>query len=276
MIKTKKMILLLLGTILLSSCSKVPAGYVGVKVYTLGNNKGVDSETLGVGRYFLWVNEELYLFPTFQQNHSWIGSNSFSFSTKDGMKVNSDIGITFSFDKTQIDQVFQKYRLGVEEIIDLPLKNSVRDALNRVSSKYSIESVYGEEKSEIIKEVKEIVYDKFIPEGIIIEDIYWLGQPIFPQNVIDSINSKVEADQSAQRAENQLREAEAEAKKKIATAQGDADSLLIKARAEAEANEIKQKSITSNLIEYEKVQKWDGKLPQVHGSTTPIINMGKP
>lgn len=274
-LKKKSILFILFGMIFLSSCSKVPAGYVGVKVYTLGNNKGVDSETLGVGRYFLWLNEELYLFPTFQQNHSWTGPNSFSFSTKDGMKVNSDIGITFSFDKSQIDQVFQKYRLGVEEIIDLPLKNSVRDALNRVSSKYSIESVYGEEKSEIIKEVKELVYDKFIPEGIIIEDIYWLGQPIFPQNVINSINSKVEADQSAQRAENQLREAEAEAKKKIATAQGDADSLLINARAEAEANEIKQKSITANLIEYEKVQKWDGKLPQVHGSSTPIINMNK-
>lgn len=48
-------------------CSKVEAGHVGVKVYLLGRDKGVDSEVLGVGRYWIGWNEDLYLFPTYQQ-----------------------------------------------------------------------------------------------------------------------------------------------------------------------------------------------------------------
>ena len=34
-----------------SACSRVEAGYVGVKVNLLGGDKGVDSEVLGVGKY---------------------------------------------------------------------------------------------------------------------------------------------------------------------------------------------------------------------------------
>ena len=56
----------------LAACSKVPAGHVGVKVYLLGSSKGVDTEELGVGRYWIGINEELYLFPTYMQNYTWV------------------------------------------------------------------------------------------------------------------------------------------------------------------------------------------------------------
>ncbi|KAL0265471.1 UNVERIFIED_CONTAM: hypothetical protein PYX00_010974 [Menopon gallinae] len=242
----------------LISCAKVPAGYVGIKVYLLGSNKGVDSETLGVGRYWIGLNEELYLFPVFQQNYSWQEGEAFNFSTMDGMSVSADIGITFSFDRSKIDQIFQKYRLGVDEIVAKPLKNSVRDALARVASRYPIEGVYGQDKGVIMNQVLEMVQAKFVNEGILVENLYLLGQPRFPENVVASINAKVEAVQKAQRAENELREAEAQAQKAVATAQGEAESMLVKARAEAQANQLKQSSLTSNLIEYEKIQKWDG------------------
>ncbi len=52
-------------------CSKVPAGNVGIKVYLLGKSKGVDTEELPVGRYWIGINEELYKFPTFTQNYVW-------------------------------------------------------------------------------------------------------------------------------------------------------------------------------------------------------------
>ncbi len=61
-------LLLSFGTV---ACTKVPSGHVGVKVYLLGGSKGVDSEELGVGRYWIGWNQELYLFPTFTQNTVW-------------------------------------------------------------------------------------------------------------------------------------------------------------------------------------------------------------
>ena len=68
--KKISMMLLLLVLVVGSAvgCSRVPPGYVGVKVNLLGGAKGVDTEELGVGRYFIGPNTELHLFPTFTQN----------------------------------------------------------------------------------------------------------------------------------------------------------------------------------------------------------------
>ena len=59
------------GVFVWSSFEKVEAGYVGIKVNMLGSDKGVDSEVLGVGRYWIGWNQELFKFPTFQQTVSW-------------------------------------------------------------------------------------------------------------------------------------------------------------------------------------------------------------
>lgn len=62
------------------------------------------------------------------------------------------------------------------------------------------------------------------------------------------------------------------AKKVIADAEGFAKSTLLKADAQAKANNLLQSSISQNLIEYEKIKKWNGQLPTVTGSNA-IINL---
>jgi hypothetical protein len=44
---------------------------VGVKCYLLGKSKGVDAEALGVGRYYIGFQQELYLYPTFVQQYAF-------------------------------------------------------------------------------------------------------------------------------------------------------------------------------------------------------------
>ena len=73
--KFAKMMLIALLALTMVACSKAPAGHVGVKYYLLGGDKGVDSEELPPGRYWIGVNEELYLFPTFTQNYVWTAGN---------------------------------------------------------------------------------------------------------------------------------------------------------------------------------------------------------
>jgi hypothetical protein len=68
----KKVIVALLlaaSAFTLTACDRetVPAGYVGVKVDLYGTEKGVQQQVVGVGRYWLTINEELYKFPTFNQ-----------------------------------------------------------------------------------------------------------------------------------------------------------------------------------------------------------------
>lgn len=258
----------------LVGCSKVPAGHVGVKVYLLGGAKGVDNEVLGVGRYWIGWNEELFLFPTFQQTKAWTKSTikdspedqSFIFQTKEGLSVGADVSISYTIRADKVATLFQRYRKGVDEITDVYLRNLVRDALVLASSTRTVEAIYGEGKSDLIEEVKRIVSQKIEPIGIDIDMISFIGDLRLPKNVVESINAKIAATQKAQQRENELREAEAQANKRIAEARGIAESTKIQAQAQAEANKEIAKSLTPELVEYLKAQKWDGKLPQVSGN----------
>lgn len=66
--------------------------------------------------------------------------------------------------------------------------------------------------------------------------------------------------------------AEGEAEAKRIRAQGEADAMLISAEAEANANKQIAASLTQELIELEKIQHWDGKLPTIQGGSLPLIN----
>ena len=80
-----------------------------------------------------------------------------------------------------------------------------------------------------------------------------------------AIESKVTAEQDALKAKNRTVQIEEEAKQKIISAEAEAKSMAIRANA-----------LTRNkaLVEYEAVQKWDGKLPQyMLGNTVPFLNL---
>jgi len=261
---------------------KVPAGNVGVKVYLLGSNKGVDSEELGPGRYFIGWNEELYLFPTFTQNYVWTvepdetgnEDESISFQTAEGLTVNADVGISYNIDPTKVNVIFQKYRRGITEITDIYLRNMVRDALVTEASNKSVEFVYGAGKASLMEAVEKRVRDQVEGLGIRIERIYWVGTVRLPDAVLASLNAKIEATQMAARRRNEVEQSKAEADKKIEEARGIAESILIEAKAQAEANELVAKSITPELVQYKSIERWDGILPRFTGnSAIPFIQV---
>jgi len=279
-------ILFVIMVVLLSfgsaACSKVPAGHKGVKVYLLGSSKGVEAEELGVGRYWIGWNEELYLFPTFTQNYVWTkdpaegseNDESITFQTVEGLSVNADVGISYHIDPNKVTDIFQKYRKGVDEITDIFLRNMVRDAFVTVASTKPVETVYGAGKSDLIKEVEKMVKAQVAVIGIEIENIFLIGDMRLPGAVLAALNAKIEATQKAQQRENEVREAEAQAKKKVAEATGEAQSITVKATAQAEANKILAASITPTLVQYKAIEKWDGVLPKFSGSSAvPFVNI---
>lgn len=80
-----------------------------------------------------------------------------------------------------------------------------------------------------------------------------------------AIESKVTAEQDALKAKNKTVQIEEEAKQKLISAEAEAKSMRIRATA-----------LTQNkaLVEYEAVQKWDGKLPAyMMGNTVPFLNL---
>lgn len=268
----------------LAACSKVPAGNVGVKVYLLGTSKGVDTEELGPGRYWIGYNEDLYLFPTFTQNYVWTrtvseGSRedeSITFQTTEGLSVNADVGISYHIAPDRVSDIFQKYRKGVNEITDIYLRNMVRDALVIESSKLPMEMVYGAGKAELIDAVEKSVREQVGPIGIEVEKIYWIGDLRLPQTVIAALNAKIEATQKAQQRRNEVEQAKAEADKRIESARGERESQILIAQGEAEAIRIKGDALRKNpeLLQLSAIEQWDGVLPRITSDgVVPFINI---
>ncbi len=79
----------------------------------------------------------------------------------------------------------------------------------------------------------------------------------------------MEAEQSAKRKKI---EADAAAEVQKIQAEAEAYAITAKAEAEAEANKKLNASLTSELIEYNKILHWDGQLPKFTGGTVPVIN----
>lgn len=275
-------VLLCLGLACFIGCSKVPAGHVGVKVYLLGTNKGVESEQLGVGRYWIGYNEDLFVFPTFTQNYVWTAAKdegsptdeSITFQTVEGMSVNADIGISYSVNPEKVSVIFQKYRKQLDEITDIYLRNMVRDAFVAVASTKPVEDVYGAGKTELLKSVEAYVRQQ-CGDMFNVERIYLVGELRLPAGVTNALNGKIQATQQAQKIENEIRSAKAEAEKKIAEATGKAQSILIEARAQAEANKVLAASITSEFVNYQALQKWNGILPttMLPNSSVPFVGV---
>lgn len=257
-----------------SSCTKVPAGYRGVIVNLYGSDKGVSEQSVGVGRYFLGWNSELYLFPTFLQNYSWKKEQAITMQTSEGLSICTDAGITYSIQPDNVVKVFSKYRLGIEEITNTFLHNMVRDAMNEVASTMSVEQIYGAHKEVFISKVNDIVKKEAFQNGIEVDKIYLVGSFQLPDTVIHSINSKIQASQNAMKVENEVATARAEAQKTIVDAQARAQQITINAESQAKANKILADSLTREFVQYQAILKWDGKLPTFTGSNAvPFINV---
>lgn len=260
----------------LIACNRVPAGYRGVIVNLYGSDKGVSEQSVGVGRYFTGWATELYLFPVFLQNYSWNGEQSITMQTSEGLSISTSAGITYRIAPENVVKVFQKYRLGIEEITNTFLHNQVRDAMNEVASTMTVEQIYGAQKENFISKVNRIVKKEAFENGIEVDKIYLVGSFQLPDSVVGSINSKIQATQNAMKVENEVATARAEAQKTIVEAEARAKQILINAESQAKANKILAESLTPEFVQYQAIIKWNGELPTTNASNVvPFINIGK-
>lgn len=259
---------------------KVPAGYAGILIDQYGGDKGVKSTGLHTGRNFYNpVTHDAETYPVFINQREY---DAMEFQDTDGLKMSANVGVSYRFIEDKIGTVYETYRASSDQITNTYMRTWLRDAINRVSSKYTVDVLYGEKKEEFRQKVTEALATDLESKGISIDKVYFIGAFELPEVVSARINSKIEATQKAIQAENELRAVEAEAKKKIAEAEGEKQSKVLKAQGEAEAIRIQTEAIRSQGgAEYVKLQwiekvgsRWKGEVPAtVMGTDIPFINM---
>jgi regulator of protease activity HflC (stomatin/prohibitin superfamily) len=288
------LIVLITSIVVISSIKKVTQGYVGIKVNLLGDDKGVDNKVVGVGRYWIGMNQELYLYPTYQINYTYTrdltegspANEEFTFQTKEGMDCSVDLGVAMHFDPALIPVMFQTYHKGEDDIRAIVVRNTMRDALNKICGTMPVESIYGGGKGKLIDSLQTVVFNTLKNTGIIIDKVYLIGTVRIPDPVKNALDAKVKMTQEAQAKENEVQKERAQAdilvaktrgvtESQVLTAKANAESILLEAKAQAEANKLINSSLSNTLIEYKKIEKWNGELPTVTGGSTPIIDLRK-
>lgn len=246
-------IIVLLVVILGFSCfTIVSAGHTGV-VTTFGQ---VSENVLQEGAHFKLPWQTV----TKMDNRIVKLEVSTEAFSKDLQSVNTTLAINYRVDKTKSYSIYKNVGKDYETVLVSPAVNEV---LKAITSRYTAEESVT--NREIISDgLVKGLNDKLNDIGIFVEDV----------NIINFEFSAayVEAIEQKQVAEQELLKAETEKKKKIVEAEAEAESIKTKADAEAEANKTINNSLSKNLIEYQKIQKWNGELPKVSGNNGTITN----
>lgn len=266
------LVAVLLLVVLVNSCERIDAGHVGVKVNQYGDNKGVDDVVAVTGMVFYNpFTTRVYEFPTFIQHKEYRDENSFVVNSKDGSEFQVSPIMNYSVQREKVPAIFSKYRRPLEEIEEGFLKTAVYDAFRLATNKYNADELIGNRQAYEV-EVRRLLDGQLLKEGFVINQ--FTSNLVYPETFKKSIEAKNNAVQAALRAENEVKTAEARAKIKIATAEGNAQAMLTTAKAEAEANQLKQRTLTSLLLQQQWIEKWDGKLP-VYGTAPQMFKTVK-
>lgn len=255
---------------------KVWAGYSGILIDLYGSDKGVQVTGMHTGRNFYnSITHDAEVYPTFINQ---IEYENMQFQDVDGLKMSANVGVSYRFLEDKIGTVYETYRASAGKVTNTYMRTWVRDAINKVSSAYTVDVLYGEKKEEFRQKVTESLAADLETKGISIDKVYFVGAFALPEVVSARINSKIEATQKAIQAENELRAVEAEAKKSIAEAEWDKQSKILKAQGEAEAIRIQTEAIRSQggaeYVKLKWIEKWNGALPTTSlGESTPIVSI---
>ena len=262
------------------SVTRIDAGHVGVEVVLSGSQRGASEIPIRTGWVFYSpIRSQIVEFPTYVQTVKWTrdvnegraSNEEMSFNSKEGMNIFSDVSLSYAIEPRRVPDFYVKYRVtDMDQFTHGILRDTVRNSLNEVASTYTVEQIYGEQKTAFLEQVQRRIQAQLDPVGIGIQQFGFIGAPRVPDVIASAITSKAQAIQDAERARNELAKTQAEAAKQVAEAEGEAKSSVTRAQGEAESNRIRQGSISPQLLQLRTLEnqralidRWNGQLPSV-------------
>ena len=282
----KKGLIILIAAVILvllvaTTCTAtVQTGYTGI-VTTFGK---VEDVTLEAGLHFKSPFQRIIPMDNREQKSTF---NTEAFSS-DIQQVQITGSINYAINKSTAMNLFKE--VGTDYFNKLVYPRML-EITKGVFSKYTAENLVANRQklSESIREGLDNELDEY---GINV-----ISVSIENLDFTDAFTDAVEAKQVAaqkklqaeieqnqmtmetqQQAERKRINAEAEANVAKINADADAYALQVRSEAEAEANKKIAESLTENLIRFNEIKNWDGKLPTYMsgqgGTTIPVLNLG--
>ena len=259
-------ILILIGVIATASVKIVDSGHRGVLLHW--NAVDLTNPPLDEGIHFVVpfqddvINIEVRTLKYASEARS---------ASRDLQTVETTVTVNYHPDKEQIHRLYQNLGLDYENRVIQP---AIEETVKQVTANYNAEELIT--KRPLVKEDIEFSIRERLNQFNVVTEVISITDFEFSSLFASAIESKVEAEQNALRAENDLRRIEVEAKQREANAIGLANANIAEAKGEAEAIAIINDALSTNpnYLEWLKTQAWDGKLPLVVGEGgTPFIQI---
>lgn len=231
--------------IILFGCfTTIPANTVAI-IYNPFKG-GIQNEILNEGFKGKTPFDKVYKISTEVQEFTF---ENMSVQTNDSQWINSIIQIQVRIDKEQAFEYFKKY--GGKNLGDIQniLSNTTQKQLEKITIQYNIMEVLGEKRDEITEKTLDGIKKELLKDGILVERIVLVDTDA-GESIEQAIQKEASAKKEAETAKYQKEKAELEGEAKV-----------IEAKKEKEANELKQKSLTSEILIEKMIEKWNGTLP---------------
>jgi regulator of protease activity HflC (stomatin/prohibitin superfamily) len=257
-------ILLALFIVAWGSFAIVPAGHRGVVLWW----GSVETRIMGEGLTFkVPIAENVIKVDVKVQPHPF---KEIDASSREYQMVKMSGMMNFHIDPAYVNDLYQKVGLDFADKVIDPAFN---DFVKEVVPTYPIGEILPK-REEIRKKAMGKLGENLARYHIIVDDIYFANIRFSPEYE-RAIEAKQVAQQQVETQRQVLAQREIEAQQKVASAKGEAESIQVVAQGQAKANEAISRSISSILVQYKSIEKWNGILPQVSGGAVPLVDLGK-
>lgn len=253
----KKLILTgLLGLFLISCWTTVNPGERGVRV-TLGK---ANEEVLDSG-VFIWIPFVTKV-KTLSVQTQKVDIPQSDAVSKDTQEMKVHVVVNYQIDPKNVVNIVKEF--GDEDsAVATVLVPAVHEVLKQATAKKTLIEVLSK-RHELKQEIDESLIERMSKYGIKVKDVSIVNLK-FSDEFAKSVERKMVAEQEAKQAEYLAEKAKNEAVALVNTAKGQAD-----------AQRLLVTSLTPLILQKLAVEKWNGELPKVMGTTTsPFIDLNK-
>lgn len=191
------------------------------------------------------------------------GEGGDSAASRDLQHVNVKVAINWRLAPERTPQILQE--IGGPEIVGerviLPL---VHEAVKAVVARFTAEELVTR-RTEVRNQIRAELAPRLRQHGVLVEDFAITGFS-FSKEFEAAIEAKSRAEQDRMKAERDLERIRVEAEQTLTRSRAEAQALAIKREAEAQAMRAQRAEITPELLQWETVRRWDGRLPEVMGA----------
>lgn len=236
-------VILLFGTYV-----TIPSGFCGVMT-TFG---AASQKVLAPGLHFKMPFVQGIVKMNVQVQKNQLTEHAASLDLQD---VETTVATNWNINNSDASWIYQQ--IGMEDVLnDRIIQPVVSNAIKAVVAHYNAEDLV-EKRDQVRGQIEDLIRKNLKPYHVNVDvDGVSITNFSFSPDYERAIEQKQVAQQRAQQAEYELQQAKVEAERQIAQAQG-----------QAQAQKLLQQTLTPQLIQQQAIQKWDGHLPNVVGSS---------